>query len=122
MDRVEGLGQVSYLLGLRQACTHSFFLFLGPCRPGWSGWEGRQAWLEGERMGTLSLLFPPPRAKVNGTPMKETESPPPTPLPSLHLLLATPPFSDGTGGLGSLVLLVALTRLDEPVGLTKGRQ
>lgn len=83
MDRVEGLGQVSYVLGLRQACTHSFFLFLGPCRPGWSGWEGRQAWLEGERMGTLSLLFPPPRAKVNGTPMKETESPPPHPcLPS----------------------------------------
>lgn len=91
---MEGFCQVSHFLGLQhEYADNAVFLFLGPSWPGWSGREGRQAGLEGEMIGTPFLL-PPPRAKVNESPVKETK--PPRPLPSFHLLLATPHFSDRT--------------------------
>lgn len=50
----------------------------GPRQSGWSGWEGRQTWHEGEtwaQEGTPFLLLPSPGAK--GTLMKGVESHPP---------------------------------------------
>lgn len=87
-------GQAPASEGCSTTCRSAFSSCPGPRRSGWSGWEGRQTWHEGEtwaQEGTPFLILPSPRANAKGTLMKGVESHPPhgfqevPPLPSVCL-------------------------------------